>query len=82
MRHTFRAVGQKFRATRKNERRISRTGTKPIRGKIDFLYLNPTSGPGRMSEVLPKALVAQYYASTKPGYRRATKFRPTIEEIF
>src|SRR6266704_348506 len=39
------AIGQKFRGYGKNERRILRTGTKPIRCKIDFFIFESDQRP-------------------------------------
>ncbi len=73
----------KIQGYSKNERRIWRTGTKPIRGKIDLFIFESDQRTGPDVRGAPEGLGAlNDYASTKPGYRRATKFRPTIEEIF
>ena len=76
------AVDQKFRATLKMNAASGEPGLSQYVVKLTFLYLNPTSGPRRMSEVAPEGLGAlNDYASTKPGYWSTAKLRPGVEEI-
>ena len=50
-------IGQKLRATVKMNVASLEPGLSQYVVKSTFLYLNPTSGPRRMSKLLPKALV-------------------------
>ena len=50
-------VGQKFTATVKMNVASLEPGLSQYVVKSTFLYLNPTSGPRRMSKLLPNALV-------------------------
>src|SRR5437773_11494203 len=51
------AIAQKFRATLKTNVASFEPGLSQYVVKSTFLYLNPTSGPRRMSNLLPSALV-------------------------
>jgi hypothetical protein len=58
----------------KNERRISRTRTKPVSCKIDVFVPESDQWAASDLEVAPQRFgPVDYYSGTKPGYRCAAK---------